>query len=182
MTRRQPNPNARTYTDAQKAEALDLAADVGLREAARRLGYPDATVRSWQHRAAKAADKAELMAVAAGAELEPTTPATTTTWQERRVALLPRLGEVAAKALDAAEQAVAKGDGRNAQALLTATGIAIDKAQLLAGGATRRSEQAVVHVDARVRHTPEEVRAEVERMRRELGYADAIEGEVVDDG
>jgi transposase-like protein len=39
------------YTEAEKAEALALVAEVGQGEAARRLGIPHGTLASWAHRA-----------------------------------------------------------------------------------------------------------------------------------
>ncbi|MCL4309924.1 MAG: hypothetical protein M0Z32_04895 [Actinomycetota bacterium] len=42
--------NRRTYTTAEKEEALALYADVGPAEAGRQTGIPKATIRKWAHR------------------------------------------------------------------------------------------------------------------------------------
>lgn len=149
----------RTYTQAQRVEGLDLAGSVGFAEAGRQLGIPDGTLRRWAHEAS-----------AVG--LEVAMPNNPVPWPERRAALLPKLGHVAAKALDAAESAIDAGKGREAQALMVSAGIAIDKGQLLAGGATSRSESRSMHVE--VQSGPE-LAERVQAMRRQLGYEDAIE-------
>lgn len=161
------------YSDEERSEALTVAAEVGFAEAGRRLGIPSATLRSWVHRAEK---------VATGMGVEVSPAGVVLSWPERRERVVPKLGELAEEALGACHGALRAGKARDAQAFATTAAILIDKTQLLTGGASRRTESVSVSIDARVRRSPEEVRAEVERMRRELGYADAIEGEVVGDG
>lgn len=170
----------RRASKAERAEALDLAERVGFAEAGRRLGIPDGTLRSW-------ANRATSRAVAALAVVPPSTSDVAVpdvaglAWPERRARLLPKLGEVAAKALEKADQAIDGGKARDAKDYTVTAAILVDKAQLLGGGATSRSESTTVKIDAT---SQREVAEQVAAMRHELGYADAdiVDAEVVDDG
>lgn len=163
---RRPRSGVRSYTAAQKAEALELAARHGHAEAARRLGMPPETIRTWVNRAEAGT------AVAKRDEAGVLLP-----WRERRERLLPKFGQVAATALDACQVAIDEGRARDAQSLMTVAAIAADKGQLLSGAATSRSESASVHVTATDRG---ELAEQVARMRAELGYSDVIDAEVID--
>lgn len=171
MSRRQPI-GQRVYTEAQRQEALALAERLGSFAAAgRQLEIPDATLRRW------AAEPSRELAAAEASVPGELLVAEPVSWTERRAQLVPRLGQVAAGALEAALLAIEEGKARNAQAFAITAGILIDKAQLLAGGATSRSESTSVRIEGR---TPAEVTAEVQRMREQLGYHDVLEGEVVE--
>jgi transposase-like protein len=184
VSRRQ---TGRRYTEAQRQEALELGGRVGFAEAGRQLGIPDGTLRYWASLAGSALADAErhvglepLRLV--GSPAQPTSTAVEP-WPQRRARMLPRLGEVAAQAIEAASRSIAEGKGREAQAFATTAGILIDKAQLLAGGATSRSESASVRVNVDTTSADARILDEVERLRAQLyGDGDAIEGEVVDDG
>jgi hypothetical protein len=140
---------ARTYTAEQRARALDLYAKDGPAAAARATAIPPATIRSWAKRSGAQPLRDER--TRAGTE------AARLTWEQRRAELTVRLGEVAADLLERA----ATGEAQEAKALMTATAIAIDKAQLLTGRATAREER-VGPV------TPDEARRELELLEDEL--------------
>lgn len=173
MSRRQP-AGQRRYSVAERQEGLALAGQVGFAEAGRQLEIPDGTLRSWARRAAGA-----LEVVTAGVALSPVEAALP--WPERRAVLLPRIGEVAAEAVEAAQRAIEAGKGREAQSFAVAAGILIDKAQLLGGGATSRSESTAVRIDA---SSQRDIAEQVAALQRELGYPvlEVVDAEVVDDG
>jgi hypothetical protein len=116
------------YTAEQKAEAIELAGDVGLREAARRLGIPPGTIGCWRSRTPGVvadSNAARQVAIAAA----------NTEWVERRVKLGNRMGEVAAEILERIATKYRR-DELAAQRLASTLRVLVDKAQLLTGGAT----------------------------------------------
>lgn len=147
---------ARTYNDAQRVEAIDLAGRVGVAEAGRRLEINAGTIRQWRKRAIDAAS------AAAGVEIDRSLP-----WPQRVAALVPELGRSASAALEAARKAIDDGRARDARDFAVTLAVLVDKGALLAGHATSRSESAsiVVHADE------EATRAEIAELRRELGLA-----------
>lgn len=147
----------RRYSDAQRAEALALANEIGVEQAAARLDLRAGTVRQWRKRAVDTA------VATAGVEL---VERSTMPWSQRASEMIPKLGAAASDAVEAAHDAVRAGRGRDARDLATAAGILIDKTQLLAGQATSRSESASL-----VAHVRDEaaIRAEIAALRQELG-------------
>ncbi|MBA3371113.1 MAG: hypothetical protein H0T96_06640 [Thermoleophilaceae bacterium] len=138
------------YTAEQRAAALELYSEVGPAEAGRRLGIPSGTVRSWARRNGCAAVATENRRAAV--------EAARLTWEQRRSGLTVRLGEVAAELLERVEKA----EPGEAKALATALAILVDKAELLSGRATERTEAgAAVNMDA-----------EIERLIGELARED----------
>lgn len=149
----------RKWSEAQRVEALELASSVGFAEAGRQLGMSRRTIESWARRAQGAVEAAVPAATLAPTSLP---------WAERRAALVPKLGTLVVDTADKIAEAVAEGRLRDARDGAVALGVLIDKAQLLAGGATSRSESraAVVHLRRESDSTTIE---EIQRRRRELG-------------
>lgn len=141
------------WTDEQRAEALQLVRDgVSVRDIEARTGIAKSVVARWARDAGIDSPRAEQTAAA--------TEATKLAWAQRRATLVDRFGEVAEKLLDRIED---DEQARDAKDLMTAAAIAVDKAQLLSGGATSRHEQ----LDAqRRRDRVEELADELEQRRR----------------
>lgn len=148
---------------AQRAEATQLAAEVGAAEACRRTGVPAATLRSWVKRATDAG----IEVVPAG-DVE-IVQGSTLAWPERRRLLADRLHDLAVVSATAAREAVEDGATRKAKDLSVVFGIATDKALLLSGGATRRTETRNENLNVHVGRTDPAVAAEITRLRKELG-------------
>lgn len=121
------------YSDQQKTEAVELYVSVGPSEAERICGVPKNTICAW---ARKAGAKTTISKTAAGRAAQ------RVKWEDRRDGMAHDLGRVAAKALAMAEAAIDAEDGKLTQTAITSAAIAIDKAQLLTGGATNRVEHA----------------------------------------
>lgn len=122
------------YTPQQKADALVLYAQHGAAETARRTGIPEGTLMSWAHRngvQSLAAEQTRAAVEAAKAK-----------WDERKLKMVHEIGSVAQMALAQAEAAVMDGKGRDAKDFATTMAILVDKAQLLSGAATQRTEVA----------------------------------------
>ena len=144
------NARPHRYTAEQRDAALELYREVGPAEAGRRLSIPSGTVRSWARRNGCAAVATENRRAAV--------EAARLTWEQRRSGLTVRLGEVAAELLER----VKKAEPGEAKALATALAILVDKAELLSGRATERTEAgAAVNMDA-----------EIERLIGELARED----------
>jgi hypothetical protein len=136
----------RTYTGAEREEALRLYRDLGPAETGRQLDIPAGTVRQWALRAGLT-DSRHATARAG-------TAAARQTWAQRRAEMTVRLGEIAAEFL---ERAIKASKSRDSINYMGSASRAIDRAQLLDGGATGRLEVS-----------EPEARAEVRRMRDEL--------------
>jgi transposase-like protein len=150
----------RTYTDDQKAQALELYAEAGPTAVEKAMGIPKATVTNWGRAAGVKTVRNENAAV----RME----AARLTFEERRVtlahALLDDVNRLRAElfAPVVQRQAMTVSDGQNMgshveivdihldeptfgekKAILTSIGIAVDKVQLLSGAATSRTEVTV---------------------------------------
>jgi transposase-like protein len=121
----------RTYSDAEKAQALDLYQTDGPTVAAERTGIPRGTILSWSHRAGMQSACNENNAKAV--------EAARLTWEARRLEMVHRMGEVAADALELAAKMLDGESTSKAKDCATTMAILVDKAQLLAGGATSRN-------------------------------------------
>lgn len=146
--------NGHTWTDEQKADALARYVVEGLSAAARATGIPSGTIASWASRTpgmqTLASENRERMAAALEAcELK---------WQSHKVELVQQFAGLADAALAMAHDNVESGNVRNVKDAITSAAIAVDKAQLLSGGATGRIE----HGDANG-----ELAAEVARLVEE---------------
>ena len=151
---------ARRHSEAGQAEALDVAAREGFAAAEEASGIPSGTLRNLAHRAS------------VGVDLPPEVRALP--WSRRRPYIVGELGQAAAEALTATRAAIAEGDLRSARDGAVTLGVLIDKAQLLDGGATGRFESANLHAVVEVPAPPSNLRAEIERLRAELGHTDAL--------
>lgn len=120
------------HTPEQKQEAIDLATTVGKAEAARRTGISPGTIGSWLTRAglsnADPEGRAQRITVAQE------------TWVERRADLGNRMGEIASDALEAIAERLADGKTSGVRDLSATLAVLVDKAQLLSGAATARTE------------------------------------------
>lgn len=141
----------RSYTDEDKAAALALYAEAGPTAVQDTLGVPKATVTAWAKAAGIGTVRNEQTAAA--------TEAARLDWEKRRLEMTHEIGEVAELALsrvrhiiedrcsvirhtkDGEQYVIA--EGAEAKAYATTMAILIDKAQLLSGAATSRTE----HVD-----------------------------------
>jgi transposase-like protein len=113
------SPN-RTYTPEQRAEALQLVAEVGAAEVGRRLDIPGATIRAWARKAGMAASAPVS---------EPTRAATDAarrSYAERRTEIARETGAVASDLLDRIRSA---GKPSDVRALASGFGTLIDKAR-----------------------------------------------------
>lgn len=143
------------YSQEQKAEALQLLASLGPHEASRLTRIPVGTIGSWGHRAGvKAPDNPAFPL----ANRSKAVAAKQVAFAERRADLGNRIGEIAAKIADRIDEELEAGARRDYQAIRNLSGslsVLVDKAQLLSGGATTRTE----HLE----RTPE-AEAEVARV------------------
>jgi hypothetical protein len=119
------------YTEEQRAEALELYVAVGNREAAKRTGIPAGTIAAWASRCGVKSARAEQFEEARQAMRVP--------WEQRRAIVADALGEVAAVATEKL-RALIESDQVKAGDLARALAVVIDRAQLLSGGATARTE------------------------------------------
>jgi hypothetical protein len=108
----------------RRVEALAIAEQHGAAEASRRTGIPQATIRSWKHRA-EAAASPEVDDV------------------DRLERLAQEARRTAERALAKANEAIAAGRGTDARNLMVAHGIAVEKSGLLAQQAQAAREHQV---------------------------------------
>lgn len=147
---------AKKYDDDTRERALQLYIERGVKDAADVLGIPAGTIASWAKRAGVQTEAPENLAAAVEAR--------SLRLELRRGELAERLYDEANKLLGELWKpteyvkivTVGVGDGvsdvavgratveqptfRDQQAIMTSVGIAVDKAQLLSGEATERSE------------------------------------------
>lgn len=144
------------YDAATKTRALAIYVERGPRDAAAETGVPVGTISSWAKRAGLQSQAGENLAAAVEAR--------SLRLELKRSELAERMYDESAKLLDQLWRpttyfkivTVGTGDGtsdvavgraeveqptfRDQQAIMTSVGIAVDKAQLLSGEATERSE------------------------------------------
>lgn len=117
------------YTDAQRAEALRLLAEVGKAEAARRTGISSGTIASWGSRAGVTAPPADRTRKA--------TERRVATIAERKAKLAEDLTRTAERMLAGTAKFEPLDRKRNVEAVAKA----LETVQLLTGEATARIEQ-----------------------------------------
>lgn len=139
------------YTPEQKAHALALLAEVGKAEAARRTGIAAGTIASWGSRNGVSAPEAGKMA-----------QQVTASWQIRKVALGEKLGTLCEKMAQGIDDRLDAKSIAGVRDLAASIAILVDRAQLLTGGATARTEV--------VERTPE-AEAEVAQVLAQLRAA-----------
>lgn len=168
----------RTFTPEDRARALEGYDTLGPAECARRAGVAPSTLRSWASRAGVAAAAAQRVAAAVERR--------TLDLEERRQLLAGDLLTAAEEALQALHQPVAvyragtegivageapRPSPRDRQALLVGAAVAIDKAQLLTGQATERTDDLGFDLEeASLEHGRN--MAELERLRALHGEDD----------
>lgn len=150
---------------ARRAEILELAERVGPAEAGRRTGVPDATIRQWRSRSL--AEASTAVVALGGGELE---PASGGGWSAAKRSILAKLAVTLPATLDRIAEAVEAGDGKLVKDLGIWFGIGIDKAQLIAGEATARTESRseVRSLSLSISKSSAEIEAEIVALRSEL--------------
>lgn len=134
------------YTPEQRAGALELYAEHGPAEASRRSGVPSATIRQWAHRAGITGKRAETTAAA--------TRAARVSWAERRARIADSAGAAAETFLDRALNSGAK----TARLWVGSFAACVDRAALLSGDATSRTENVT---DADLRERARQLREQI---------------------
>lgn len=138
-----------------RGRALVLAIEHTAEAAAVETGVPAATIRSWLKRSLDA--------------VRPYLPPelqSARSWHDARGPILEALGPVAAQTLLAYARAVEEDRGRDARDFAVSLGILVDKAQLLAGDATSRTDARVLRAD--LSHA--QVEAQIRELEERLGY------------
>lgn len=132
------------YTDDQKAQAVATYVETGnLHEGARSCGAAPNTVKTWAINAGH--DPSQIGAHAA-AKTAAANEATRRRWETLRTTMADRSGDLAAKLLELLDEHVTDlvpETAADAKNLATAAAILIDKAQLLDGHATSRTEATI---------------------------------------
>lgn len=121
-----------SYTASEKAHALELYAEHGAAETARMTGIAKGTLQSWAHRSgvrSVATERTQAAVQAMQAQ-----------WNERRLVMIHEIGAVAHMALLRTEQSITTARSREAKEFATTMAILVDKAQLLSGDPTARTE------------------------------------------
>lgn len=134
---------ARTYTDTQKADAVNLYVEHGLAEAHHRTGIPKVNLKRWAN--TQGVDTAAI-GERASAKTAAATQASQQRWADLRAAMADRSGDMATRVLAVCEQYLEElvpTSVRDLQSLATTFGILVDKAQVLSNGATERIEHVV---------------------------------------
>lgn len=136
----------RSFTAAQRVEALRLYREVGPAQAGRQTGIPAGTIRQWAHR--------EGLADSRHATAQARIKAARLTWQQRRAEVAMRAGDAAALFV---EDAIASAKPRDRRDLMASVKMAAESAQLLSGGATERVELSEPERRQRVRELRDEL-------------------------
>jgi hypothetical protein len=141
---------------------LALAADLGVGRAARELNLSENTIKSWQKRQAARSHR-ELTRQGLVMPVRRNVP-----WVSRRAELLAGLASLAEESVAAARLAVQEGRSKAASEFSSVASRSLDKAALLGGDVTSRSESRSmsVHVDA---DGMQRLQAEIAALEEELG-------------
>jgi len=123
----------RSYTDDERETALDLYVDHGPAEASRITGIPIQTISTWAVNSGRSELRSE--------QLSGAVKASKLAWEARRADLSTEIGAVAELALRRCREGLESGE-ISAKDAAVVTAVMVDKAQLLTGGATARSEHA----------------------------------------
>jgi hypothetical protein len=129
----------RTYTDEERTHALTLYVDSGAAAAATLTGNPAGTIVCWAHR--RGVQRLSPERTRAAIDAMQTDAASN--WAEKRANLVYKLADFADAALETAYDRLEAGDLKSAKEGMLAVAIAIDKTQLLTGGATGRHDTEV---------------------------------------
>lgn len=190
-------PKGRIWSDEQLADALALAARVGLREAARLTGIPFGTLGRWQAKirgeardeTGEAAETAALQqAIEEKGEQIGATLAADAPIAERARKMAQDLYALAEKARQQLDMALTEAaapkpkrrpDPQWARVLAVVLAQSVDKAQLLAGKSTVRVESTVTHTGDMAQVLADPEARELARLlfRRQGGAQDGAEEE-----
>lgn len=164
-------PGRRIYSEAEKSEAVVASKELGIEVMSDRLGVTTRTLTRWR----ESAQAAHIDAVKAAPPVG--IVADSLTYRERMPLLANRLGAMAQLALEHVPEHLEAGQPGKAQQAMTTAAIAIDKAQLLSGNATSRTEHGSTpaELDARLLELGATLKAQYEAMRagRVAGAVDA---------
>lgn len=153
-----PAKYAQRFEDHEKAAALEIYKIHGPERASVETGASAAAICHWAKEAG--------VTTQAPAARSKRVVAAQQKWAERRAIIAEKVGELADEALDAARGAIADGSSRDARDYASTMATAIDKAQLLTGGATER-------VGMEERFTEREDEIATARMRAQADASDA---------
>ena len=132
------------WTEEQRASALTIYVQQGAAAASRLTGIPSGTIKSWANRTPGLQPlREETRRDLTQAAVEERTRQASLSWAERKVGLIDQLGGIAEALLDCAADMIEDERPREAKEALVGAAIAIDKCQLLSGGATGRQEVEV---------------------------------------
>lgn len=152
----------RKYTDAERDRVRELYLEFGPAEASRRLAaeglvVKPSTISGWAHRFGWEREQSSRTRAA--------TTASRLSYERRRAELVDDAGAAASEFLARARQAKGARDARN---LVDAFARAIDKAELLSGRATSRSEVGSIDdAQRRLRELRDQARDELAAKRAE---------------
>lgn len=129
----------RRWPDEIRQRALELYVEFGPADAARLLAsdghhVPPNTIKAWASRAG--------LATVATQKTEAATAAKRAKFELQRAGFADRMGNLIDGLLDTAEEALAAGDLQAVKIAAVSAAVYVDKAQLLSGGATTRTETA----------------------------------------
>lgn len=122
------------HSEGTRSRAIELYREHGLAHAARETGVAKSTISGW------ITEDDRTHAERSAANTERATAANVRRWDQRRIEIKHRLGDVAEAGVALAETALNIGDARSARDAMTTAAIAIDKAEVLS-----------VHIDAEAR-------------------------------
>lgn len=154
---------AKKWPDDVKATALDVFAREGCPAASKATGVPEGTIRSWAKREGERAGT--RLAQRNGVEVDVVRSASVVPWRDRREPLVRDLGDAVVETLDEVRTAVKGGRLRDARDGAVTLGILVDKAQLLSGLATGRSESLSMSLGG------SELARKIAELEQELGYS-----------
>jgi transposase-like protein len=148
----------RTYTNEQRARAVELYTEHGARATARILAsqgfhVPASTVQAWASKRGERIRTLEKRTLGVQAQI--------LEWQERRTDEANRAGQRAEELGALLMEHAHAGNHDMVKALVPAYGVMVDKAQLLSGGATGRDE----HLRAGAAHLRDVTVARVRELR-----------------
>jgi len=146
----------RRWTEEQRQQAQLLAERIGVTKAAKQLGMPYGTVAAMMSRTRNRVQVVERVAP----DVAPILNSGAAEWDGTQQVTAARYGRLVAAQLTVAEELLRQERYREHKDVILASAIATDKAQLLSGHATSRSESRSLVV----RTTAEKVRALVDRL------------------
>lgn len=179
---------ARTYTGEQRHTALAVYAEHGAAEAARQTGIPRGTISAWASRQ-HPADPGDTAAMERRAQLADAHEVQRLTLTQRRALLADLLLAEAERCVRDARRpymvhswkdgqivtgTLPKPPALERQRLISAAGDAVERAQLLTGGATSRPELLADPAERRVRVG--RLRDEVAERRRLRDGGEPVDG------